>query len=134
MRLGKKVRVEVVFVLDFEDLKRTEKMNQFQFCHFPVTHVSKVYSTSNGNMRVGDGFFFFSTYCMSHITTQDRRSKSVIQESDYFKLCFSKDDLFSIQCFSFTTLDIYSINVKPTCSLYTYRLICKAKVMFTIYI
>lgn len=59
MRLGKKVRVEVVFVLDFEDLKRTEKMNQFQFCHFPVTHVSKVYSTSNGNMRVGDVFFFF---------------------------------------------------------------------------
>lgn len=82
--------------------------------------------------------FFFSTYCMSHITTQDNikqkdtRFISVIQESDYFKLCFSKDHLFSIQCFSFTTLDIYSINVKPTCSLYTYRLICKAKVMFTI--
>lgn len=85
-------------------------------------------------MRVGDVFVFFRTYCMSHITTQDTRSKSVIQESDYFKLCFSKDHLFSIQCFSFTTLDIYSINVKPTCSLYTYRLICKAKVMFTIYI
>lgn len=111
----------------------------FLLLMFPK-HCLKVFKQYFGNMRDEGWVFFFSTYCMSHITTQDNikqkgtRSKSAIQESDYFMLCFSKDHPFSIQCFNFTTLDIYSINVKLTCSMYNYRLICKAKVMFTIYI
>lgn len=39
MRLGKKIRVELVLVLVFEDLEKTKQMNENKIFDLPAGHV-----------------------------------------------------------------------------------------------